>query len=144
MKDNPEYFELLKTPKLDDESKKELIHEAFADTFSESFLNFLKIVIDKKRSDALLDIKRVYDAKMDAHDGVVKAVVESVIPLTAEQEQALAEKLQAMSGKKVVLTSRLNPELLGGLVVQMGDQIIDGSVKFKLQNMLEGLTQIII
>ncbi|MCD4711969.1 MAG: ATP synthase F1 subunit delta [Clostridiales bacterium] len=107
-------------------------------------LNFLKIVLDKKRGSELLNIKHDFDRRVDEHNNILKASVESVIPLTDEQLGALSQNLEKITGKNVVLVSSLNPTLVGGLVVKMGDQIIDGSVKFKLESMLEGLTQIII
>jgi F-type H+-transporting ATPase subunit delta len=56
----------------------------------------------------------------------------------------LTQKLKDKTGKEVILNPVVNPDLLGGIVVKMGEQIIDGSVKYKLESMLEGLTQIIV
>ncbi|MBE0449883.1 MAG: ATP synthase F1 subunit delta [Clostridia bacterium] len=142
--DYPDYFEIIKTPTINFEEKKTIITEAFKDSISEEMLNFLKIVLDKKRGSELLNIKRDFDRRVDEHNNILKASVESVIPLTDEQLGALSQNLEKMTGKNIVLVSSINPALVGGLVVKMGDQIIDGSVKFKLESMLEGLTQIII
>jgi F-type H+-transporting ATPase subunit delta len=142
--DHPDYFEIIKTPTVNFEEKKAIITEAFKDSISEELLNFLKIVLDKRRGSELLKIKHDFDRRVDEHNNVLKASVESVIPLTDEQLGALSQNLEKITGKHVVLASSINPALVGGLVVKMGDQIIDGSVKFKLESMLEGLTQIII
>lgn len=142
--DYPEFFEIIKTPKINFEEKKEIITETFKDSISAEMLNFLKVVLDKKRGSELLNIKRDFDRRVDEHNNILNASVESVIPLTDEQLEILSQNLEKITGKNVVLVSSLNPALVGGLVVKMGDQIIDGSVKFKLESMLEGLTQIII
>jgi len=140
----PEFYEIIKTPKISITEKKTVIQETFGGSISQTLLNFLKIVIDKKRGADILDIKRAFDARVDEQNGVVKATVESVIPLTDDQLDALSLSLKRLTGKEVQLSTLINPELLGGLVIKVGDRIIDGSVKFKLEGMLESLTQIII
>ncbi len=143
-KDHPDFYEIIKTPKISSKEKKIILHETFENHVSQTLLNFLKIIIDKKRGTDILDIKRDFDVRIDTHNNVVKATVESVIPLSEDQLESLKATLTKMTGKSIFIETRLNPELIGGLVVKMGDQIIDGSVKFKLEGMLEGLTQIII
>ena len=140
----PEYFEIIKSPKINISEKKQVIQETFDNQISQTLLNFLKIIIDKKRGSDILEIKKDFDRRVDLHHNVVKATVESVVPLSEEQLNALQAKLNGMTGKKVEIVTLVKPELLGGVLVKMGDQIIDGSVKFKLEGMLEGLTQIII
>ncbi len=140
----PDFYNIIKTPKINIEEKKMVLEETFKDSISQTLLNFLKIIIDKNRGTDILDIKRDFDLRVDAHNGVITATVESVIPLTEEQLESLANNLYQRTGKKVKISTALNPKLLGGVVVKMGDQIIDGSVRFKLDGMLTGLTQIII
>lgn len=140
----PEYFEIIKSPKINISEKKQVIQETFENQISQTLLNFLKIIIDKKRGSDILDIKRDFDRRVNLHNNVVKATVESVVPLSEVQLKTLQDKLNNMTGKNVEIETLINPVLLGGVLVKMGDQIIDGSVKFKLEGMLEGLTQIII
>lgn len=144
LEEYPEYFEIIKSPKINIAEKKQVIQETFDNQISQTLLNFLKIIIDKKRGSDILEIKKDFDRRVDLHRNVVKATVESVVPLSEEQLITLQEKLNGMTGKKVEIVTLVKPELLGGVLVKMGDQIIDGSVKFKLEGMLEGLTQIII
>ncbi len=144
LKEYPEFYEILKTPKINSTEKKSVLETSFGDHVSQTLLNFLKIIIDKKRGTDILDIKRDFDARVDEYNGVAKATVESVIPLSEEQLKSLNHNLTKITGKKVIITTLINPELLGGLVIKLGDKVIDGSVKFKLEGMLEGLAQIII
>lgn len=140
----PAFNEIICTPKIGNSEKKTVILETFENHISQTLLNFLKIIIDKKRGTDILDIKKDFDRRVDDHKNIVKAKVESVIPLTEEQLETLKGNLKKLTGKEVLLSNQINPELLGGISIQMGDRVIDGSVKFKLEGMLEGLTQIII
>jgi F-type H+-transporting ATPase subunit delta len=140
----PEFYEIICTPKIGNSEKKTVILETFENHVSQTLLNFLKIIIDKKRGTDILDIIKDFDRRVDEHKNIVKAKVESVIPLTEEQLETLKGNLNKLTGKEVLLSNQINPALLGGISIQMGDRVIDGSVKFKLEGMLEGLTQIII
>lgn len=144
LKDEPDFFELLKTPQISDDDKKKILEETFQNHFSEPFMNFLKIIVDKKRTGELLDIAGRYNHRVDVHRKRIKAIVESVVPLTDQQMKGLVEKLEKLSGQTVELNNVINKDLVGGIVVSMGDRMIDGSVKYKLESILESLNQIII
>lgn len=142
--ENPDFFELIKTPKISMVDKKELLIETFGTSFSEHFINFLKIIIDKHREVELPWIKKAFDERVDAHFNVLKATVESVVPLSDLQINLLSKNLSQISSKEVSLENVVNKDLIGGIVVTIGDRVIDGSIKYKLETMLESLTQIII
>lgn len=140
----PDFYEILKTPKINATEKKTVLQEAFGEKISQTLLNFLKIIIDKKRGSDILEIKADFDDRIDRQMGIAKATVESVVPLSDEQLNILKSNLNRITGKEIRISTKINPELLGGMVVKVGDKVIDGSVKFKLEGMLESLTQIII
>ncbi len=140
----PDFYEILKTPKINATEKKAVLQDAFGDKISQTLLNFLKIIIDKKRGTEILEIKADFDDRIDRQMGIAKATVESVVALSDEQLNILTSNLNRITGKEIRISTKINPELLGGMVVKVGDKVIDGSVKFKLEGMLEGLTQIII
>ncbi len=140
----PDFYEILKTPKINATEKKAVLQDAFGDKISQTLLNFLKIIIDKKRGTEILEIKADFDDRIDRQMGIAKATVESVVALSDEQLNILTSNLNRITGKEIRISTKINPELLGGMVVKVGDKVIDGSVKFKLEGMLESLTQIII
>lgn len=144
MIDYPEFYSLLKSPKISLDEKKNIINETFGTHLSESVLNFLKIIIDKKRVSAFLEIVKEYNLKVVENACVLMATVESVIPLDEIQVSNIKQKLNQMTGKNVEIDFTINQDLLGGVLIKIGDQIIDGSVRYKLEGMLESLTQIII
>jgi F-type H+-transporting ATPase subunit delta len=80
-----------------------------------------------------------YQQRLLAHQNIVRADVTSAAPLSPEKTKALEESLSQVTGKKVELSVRVDPELLGGLVAAIGSTVYDGSVKTQLQRMKQEL-----
>ncbi|MBS7525812.1 ATP synthase F1 subunit delta [Fusibacter paucivorans] len=140
----PAFFEIMKMPTINKADKQSVVTETFEGKLSVEMMNFLKMLIAKNRIADIFEIGSTFNAMVDDFNKVLSISVESVMPLTAQQLQILTQKLKDKTGKQVILNPVVNPDLLGGIVVKMGEQIIDGSVKYKLEGMLEGLTQIIV
>jgi F-type H+-transporting ATPase subunit delta len=140
----PEFYEVFRTPKINKEERKDVIVKVFSEKISKEVMNFIKILVDKRRGTAIGGIYNEFVDMVDAHKGVVKAVVESAVPITEEEQSALTEKLAKVTGKEIRLTALVNPEIMGGLVVKIGDKVIDGSVKNRLDIMKDNLAQLIV
>ena len=143
-KEFPEFFELFKTPKISIEDKKKTIEEVFGGKISSEMMNFLKIVLDKRRSSAIYSIKNEFDEKVFTHKGIEKATVESAVALDDTQLKELEEKLSAMTGNVIQLKNQINPEVVGGLLLRVGDKVVDGSIRKRLNDMKDSLAQIIV
>jgi len=94
--------------------------------------NFLKLLARNRRLFAVGDMIRSFKALCARERGEVPAEVTSAVPLDDAQVSALREQLKASVGKDVQLTTRVDPALLGGLVVKLGSRMIDSSLKTKL------------
>jgi F-type H+-transporting ATPase subunit delta len=103
--------------------------------------NFLKLVSNNRRLFVIQDIIKGYRALAAKARGEVTAEVTSAAPLSSEQVAALKETLKASMGKDVTLQARVDPSLLGGLVVKLGSRMIDSSLKTKLQNIKLALSE---
>ena len=90
----------------------------------------------------LAQIAEEYQRLMDAHQGRERAELVSAHPLEDQQRERVGRWLGQLLGKEVILTSREDPELLGGLVVRVGDSIIDGSTKGRLEAMRKDLAEL--
>ncbi len=97
--------------------------------------NFLRLVLDKDRFAALPDIVREYRALADAEAGRVRATVTTAAELTPATREAVARALAQATGKKVVLDTRIDPSLLGGLVAQVGGRVFDASLRTRLDRL---------
>lgn len=103
--------------------------------------NFLKLVANNRRLFSIQDIIKAYRALAAKARGEVTAEVTSAVPLNNEQTAALKDTLKASVGKDVTLQSRVDPSVLGGLIVKVGSRMIDSSLRTKLQNLKVVLTR---
>lgn len=110
------------------DDKKKVIKDFFAEKVSNIILNFLCLVIDKHRENFLVDIFMAYKAQGDILRNIQDAEVRSAVQITDKDFRILQEKLSAMTGKNIRLHAKIDPSLVGGLVIRIGDQVIDGSV----------------
>jgi F-type H+-transporting ATPase subunit delta len=127
---------LIRSPVLSrDEQKRALI--ALADRVGCHALTrqFLGLVADKRRLFALPDMIEAFKAMLAEQRGEASAELISAIPLTAEQVDAVVAKVSQAVGKKVNVTTAVDPSLLGGLVVRVGSRMIDASLKTKLHQL---------
>ena len=101
--------------------------------------NFLGVLATNRRAGELPGVIRAFHAIAAAQRGEVSAEVASAHPLTDEQLTALEQKLRAREGRTVKLKSRVDPDLLGGLVVTVGSKRIDGSIRTRLNTLAQAM-----
>lgn len=106
---------------------------------SKTVKNFFALLLDRERLAALPGISRELDRMIDERLGRIEAEVVSAQPLSKAQVSELTKTLEAMSGKKVELSRREDPDLLGGVVTKLGDFVYDGSLRTQLARMRIGL-----
>jgi len=123
----------LAAPQIRDQEKEEVIRKIFSGKVSKPVEEFLDIVVRKRRSMFLIEICEAFDDLVLEHGGFVKTRVDTVVELTEEEKKKLKAKLEAKTGKKILMTTRMRPEILGGVIVQLGDQVIDRSIKHEMR-----------
>ena len=97
--------------------------------------NFLFVVIDNQRTHLLPEILQSFESVVRQRLGIAEAEVSSAAELTAAQKTTLLQTLEKLTGKKIQAEYSLDPALLGGAVVRIGDTVYDGSVKNRLNQM---------
>ncbi len=131
----PRLRALLETPRVDDEEKKALIRRVFGERLPRHVLHFVLVTIDKRRQRLLREIEASYSVLLDEHLGREHVEVTVARPLDDATTAVVAERLSDMLGRKAIPHVRVQPEILGGLVVRTGDTIYDGSVRRRLETM---------
>jgi F-type H+-transporting ATPase subunit delta len=121
------------------EVKRDLVGKLFTGKVSQLVMNFLFVVIAKRREAYIPQMYRAYLDLANEARGIVEVEVRSAVPLPDQTLQALEAKLAKRTGKRVKFQTQVVPELIGGLVVRVGDQLMDGSVKTRLRRMHERL-----
>jgi F-type H+-transporting ATPase subunit delta len=102
--------------------------------------NFLFVIVDHQRSSVLPEIITAFQQVIRRRQGIAEAEITSATELNAGQKADFTKKLESLSGKKVETQYSLDPLLLGGAVVRLGDTVFDGSVRNQLDRMREKLT----
>lgn len=102
--------------------------------------NFMAVIIDHRRIGMLDDIVRVFERELDAELGFAEVEVSSARPLSAQEQREVESRVERMTGKKIRASYVANPQLLGGVVVRVGDTIYDGSVRGQLEKMRQELS----
>ncbi|WP_425058646.1 ATP synthase subunit delta [Sporomusa carbonis] len=120
-------------------AKKETINSVFADDLDGFVKNFLLLLIDKRREPALPAIIREYIRLANEARNIAEAQVFTARELSKDQLDALAAKLSKVTGKNIVLKTVVDGELLGGVIVKIGDKLIDGSVARQLKALKSAL-----
>lgn len=129
----PDFVTFLDTPNIRRDVKKDLITRVFGPKVSDFTLNFLKVVIDKRRQVHLRQMIQAFIAGYHLRMGEQVVKVQTAVALEGPQRARLTKALKAKFDKEVVLEERVNPHLLGGLVLQVGDTRVDGSLRTQLQ-----------
>ncbi len=141
MHDEPDFYEMFETPKISIVEKKKIIKAVFAGRFSATMVNFLNVLADKRRSDCIVEIFESFEKKYNRHHNRAKAIIRSVVPLSDEQKQKLTKQLTETSGYKIKLVNIIDPSLVGGLRIRIGDHMIDQSVKTAIYDMKDLLIE---
>jgi len=122
-------------PSIPRSSKKDLIKNVFGKSVSDLMMNFLSLLVDRRKEEILEFIPDVYRTVADKQKGVIKVMVQTVVPLTGDRLDNFKKRLKKITGKTVELEVVQNPNILGGMVIQIGNKMIDGSVANRLKNL---------
>jgi len=126
-------------PRLRREDKRRILNLAFEGKVSRPMLGVLHVLVDKRRESLLDNIVDEFDRYKDANENRVQARVVSATKLDDDLLETLRSALEERTRKSVVLTETIDPEVLGGLRVNVGDRVLDGTLRRSLQDMRRNL-----
>ena len=137
---DPELAAILENPKVHLSDKAELISRCLPQ-LNELALNFAYLLVAKQRTSILAQIVAEYERMADAHQGLEHAEVITAIPLNEEDKERLTRHLATMTGKQIVLAADVDPAIIGGFIARVGDKLIDGSTKGRLEALKQKMIQ---
>ncbi len=114
--------------------KKEGLAKAL-DGADETLSNFLELLIEKHRMPAIFRIRRVYDKLWEQANRILPVQIATAVPLDDGVARKLGDEIEKTTGQKIELTSTVDPDLLGGIVVRVGNSILDASIRHRLETL---------
>ena len=127
--------DFLETPQVDLNEKKKALEASFRSRVPEPFLRFLLVVLEKRRQMLLEEIAVQYQILVDDVRGRARANVRLARPADEVLQKEIVSSLERRLGKTVVPTFEVDPSLIGGMVIRVGDEILDGSLGRKVSGL---------
>lgn len=135
----PEMKRIIQNPVISAEVKKTQVQQLFGKVVAPIVMNFLQLLLDKHRETQIHAIKENFIQRADEARGRMKAHIETAFPIEEAELVSVEQQLGASCGKTIHLTSSVNPELIAGARVIIGDRVMDASVKGQLERFRETL-----
>ena len=132
---NSDFVKLLGAPTVTKEEKITIADNVFSGKINKNLLNFIKVMIQRKDiaeiKASFADFEKLYNQ----HNNIEKAVAITAVAMSDELKAKLVDKLQSITGKKIVLTNKVDPACLGGVILQMEDMQFNDSISNKLETL---------
>ncbi len=142
LRTNKKFHDILYHPSIIKDAKKDIINKTIGPQCSKWVKNLLFILIDKRRERILDSLADMFKEVVGRVRGVTHIKVQTAFPLTDSRLGRLKENLEKLAKKEVELETEINKDIIGGMVIKMGNKIIDGSVINHLKNLKKNLSKI--
>jgi len=131
--DHVEFKHLLEHPLITADRKTVMVNEVFGQAVDPVVTRFVKLLIDNGRADQIQDVYASFHTLAEDARGVVEVTVESALPLNADQVAEIEKELSSVFNKKAQAVVQVKPELIAGYRVQVGNRVLDATVKAALR-----------
>ena len=142
LEDSEALAQLFRNPVVAREKKQEVVRALFASRLDDLTLRFFHMLVGRQRENLFVGIARAWRNLHDERLGIVEAEARAASELSEEERGGLTEALERLTGKKIRLRVRKDSELIGGLVVRIGDTVYDGSVRRRLETLRDRVTRL--
>lgn len=143
LKDNPEFDKLLKHPRISREEKLEVARTVFGQQVSREMMGFLELVIQKERYQELEAIFLYFEDRVREERRIGVAKVTTAIELSDGKKAEVLEKLlHTTAYESFEMQYEVDPSLIGGMIIRIGDRVVDSSIRQKLAEIKKDLLQI--
>jgi F-type H+-transporting ATPase subunit delta len=137
---SPELRNAVENPLVAHEAKKAVMGEILTRAGAGQVTrNLVQLLVDRGRARTLPHLARALRESADAQKGLLRAEVTTAAPLPDDYYGRLQAQLEKLTGKRVVVERRTDPQLIGGVVTRIGDRVIDGSLRTRLQSLRDAL-----
>ena len=135
-------LDFLTAPQVSEEKKETLIQEVFGPRMERLLVEFLLVLVHKHRINFLPEIVEEFDRLVKVENGISKVTAITAVPMSDAEVTALVDRLTAKTGMKIELKKKVEPSILGGMILLMHNQIVDGSVRHGLDVLEDQLARV--
>jgi F-type H+-transporting ATPase subunit delta len=126
------FKDFMLAPQVSDRKKEDLVRKAFHGKMEEPFFNFLMFLVEKRRIGFLLEIIEEFDRLVREDKGILKVTCITSAKITDDERRELIDRLAAKTSKEIEIEEKVDRSIIGGMVVMLHNQIIDGSIRHGL------------
>jgi F-type H+-transporting ATPase subunit delta len=138
---NPEFVSVMENPKFSTEEKVKLLDVQLKNT-DPLALNLAYLLTGKGVFGLITDIYADYQKILDNYRGIDQAEVTTAVPLNETEKQQMAERLSQITGRKIIMTMHVDPNIIGGVIAKVGEKLIDGSTRSQLAALKNDLANV--
>lgn len=142
LKETPDFMAVLENHKVTMEEKVTLIDNIFSDRVQAPIIGLMVLMVKKSRQGYILEVLEDFIEMAKEARGIMKASVTSVVPLREEQLEQIKAKLQAGTGKVIELETIIDESIIAGLIIRVGDKVIDASVQGEMATLKKQLSEL--
>ena len=140
---NPDFVNLLNHPKISKEEKLQVVEEVFGGKVSKEIQGFLNIIVSKERNKEIMAIMEYFLDEVKALKGIGVCYVTTPMELKEAQKEAVVKKLiETTNFKEMEMNYQIDETLIGGMVIRIGDRVVDSSIQTKLSKLEAQLLKI--
>ena len=136
---NPELYDFFGAANITSKEKKETLNKMFEGALDKDFLNFIKLLIDKRRIISLKEILKSFVGLANEELGIEQATVYSARPLSAEDLEKIKQSLIEKTGKQISIENKISKDLIAGIKVVVGNNVTDITMRNRIDNLRETL-----
>jgi F-type H+-transporting ATPase subunit delta len=128
------------SPYFSSQEKKEGISRMVQEA-DENFVRFLEMLAERHRMPVIFRIRRAFDELWREENKLLSVTVTSAVDLEAELVEGIGERIEEQTGRRVELSSKVDPDVLGGIVLQVGNMVLDASVRNRLEQLRKSVAR---
>lgn len=140
--DDDALLDFLTAPQIPDDKKIGLVRQIFTDRVDRLFVEFMLVLVDKHRVQYLPEIIEEFDRLVKFEKGILSATAITAVPLTEAEAEKLIARLASKTSLTIELEKKVDPSILGGMIVILHNEIIDGSLRYYLESIEEQLARV--
>ncbi len=142
LKKDKTFLNFMAAPQVSEQKKYAVVEKAFSERLDKPFYDFMLVLISKRRINFLPDIIEYLDHLVRTEKSLAKATCISAMPITDVERRKVIEKLQQKTSLKIELEEKIDKSIVGGMIIMLHNQIIDGSIRHGLDELKNRLMKV--